>query len=337
MFAVGIDLGYGDTKVIGVGGRRERFPSRWAPFQSTKEWGMGGKILVLSVDGEPPTVAGESATNMAGVREPVGDGRLVDRGSLPILAAALWRTGAGANGQPAEVVLGSGTPLSFFQTEAPAAAAALQGRTFHLAAADGEERSITIDRVVMRPQGVGAALHLAAQGKFPAKSGIGVVIDIGSRTTDVLTLDLQTLEPIKSLSFSIEQGVGDAVARMIARIEEDTRHAPPVEVAREALGSQVEWRQRQVGGPEVAAPIYRDLADQIQTAIAQRLRANLSKVGAMAVVGGGAGVMGEALEALAPGTRLVVDPGDVQYANALGFQMVAEKSMGRKVPIHGRG
>ena len=96
---------------------------------------------------------------------PFADGRLADPETLPLLAAALWQ--AGVEG---DVALGSGPPLGRFAAEKNAARAALEGRVLRLS--DGaRERTVRIARLVLRPQGVGPALYLAARGLLPHRAG----------------------------------------------------------------------------------------------------------------------------------------------------------------------
>ncbi|MDA8147050.1 MAG: ParM/StbA family protein, partial [Thermaerobacter sp.] len=178
---IAVDIGYGDTKVVGADGRRHRFPSRWAPHRAAS-WGIGSTARVLSVDGREPFAYGEAADGLPGCREPQEDGRLTDPATLPLLAAAIH---AARVPDGAEVVLGSGLPLGSYDLEAHAAREALRGRT--LAIGQGKDvRRVTIRKVVLRPQGVGAALHLVATGVLRATSGLLLVVDVGSRTTDVL-------------------------------------------------------------------------------------------------------------------------------------------------------
>ncbi len=84
----GVDLGYGDTKVVGPDGQRVKFPSRWAKYDLKSWGGIGGNTLALRIDdGGDPFLFGDNATGPS-VREPQGDGRLADPDSLPLLAAA---------------------------------------------------------------------------------------------------------------------------------------------------------------------------------------------------------------------------------------------------------
>jgi|GEM_PF-1748564 actin-like ATPase involved in cell morphogenesis len=324
MISIGVDLGYGDTKVVGENGKREKFPSRWAP-QENRDWGMGGNATVLSINDEEPFVFGENATGST-VREPQGDGRLSDPDSYPLLAGALWMSGVGGSDSTTSIVLGSGTPLGTFEHEVAAAREALQGKEIAIKGGNGEIKRFMISRMVMRPQGVGAALYLLEQGLLKQQVGFGVVIDIGSRTTDVLTINLKNMEPIVPMSFSIQAGVGDAVTAVGKAIAKETGFVVPTDIAREALANPVFFKQREVGGPKVSEPILRSLTSKILDKLRENLREELDRVSALIPVGGGSALIGKKLEVLAPGTLIDIPPGDVQFANALGYRDAAARS-----------
>lgn len=324
MITIGIDLGYGDTKVIGADGKREKFPSRWAPTEA-KNWGFGGTTTVLTIDDGEPFFFGENAAG-ASVREPQGDGRLSDPDSLPLLAGALWVSGAGADGNTTELTIGSGTPLGTFEHEVAAAKEFLEGKEFSLKSVSGEVRKYKINKLVMRPQGVGAALFLLDQGLIKTQYGYGVVIDIGSRTTDVLTVNLKNMEPVVEMSFSIQAGIGDVVSGIGKAIAKETGFIVPTDIAREAISQTVVFKQREVGGPQVSEPILNNLASKVLDKLRENLREELDRITALIPVGGGSSLIGHKLEVLAPGAMIKIPSEDVQFANALGYRDAANRS-----------
>ena len=324
VITVGIDLGYGDTKVIGVDGKREKFPSRWAGTEA-KNWGIGGSTTILTINDGEPFFFGDNATG-ANVREPQGDGRLSDPDSLPLLAGALWMSGAGTDGNLAEIVLGSGTPLGTFEHELNAAKEFLEGKEFDIKSVSGEMRKFKLSKLVMRPQGVGAALYLLDQGLIKTQYGYGVVVDIGSRTTDVLTVNLKNMEPVVEMSFSIQAGVGDLVSGISKAIAKETGFIVPTDIAREAISQTVVFKQREVGGPKVSEPLMNTLASKILDKLRENLREELDRITALIPVGGGSTLIGHRLEALAPGTLIKIPAEDIQFANALGYRDAASRS-----------
>ncbi len=67
MIVLGVDLGYGDTKVVGPDSGRAKFPSRWAATEA-KNWGIGGSSTILTINDSDPFFFGDDATG-AGVRD----------------------------------------------------------------------------------------------------------------------------------------------------------------------------------------------------------------------------------------------------------------------------
>ncbi len=320
MQVVAADIGYGQVKWV-AGSRRGRFEAAWAPHTPGAEsWGLGSQPEVLRI-GDQGVIAGDRAASLPGAHRPFGPGRLADPEALPLLAQALWE--AGAEG---EVMLGSGTPLGAFAQERAAARAAREGRTLHLS--DGRrERTMRIARVVLRPQGVGAALFLAAQGRMPAGPGYGLVVDVGSRTTDVLCLELRDLTPVTALSFSLESGVSTVAGALAAAIQRATGHLPPPDLAQAALMAPAAWHGRTFGGPAEAAPHLDALAETIAAELRRRLGGDLGRVAATALVGGGALLLGDRLAELAPGRPIPVRPEEAVFANALGYTWAAERAL----------
>ena len=317
---VAADIGYGQVKWV-AGSRRGRFEAAWAPHTPGAEsWGLGSQPDVLRI-GDHGVLAGDQAASLPGAHRPFGAGRLADPEALPLLAQALWESGA-----EGEVVLGSGTPLGAFAQERAAARAALEGRTLHLS--DGRtERMVRIARVVLRPQGVGAALFLASQGRMPAGPGYGLVVDVGNRTTDVLCLELRDLTPVVALSFSLESGVSTVAGALAASIQRATGHLPPPDLAQAALSGPVTWHGRICGGPAEATPHLEALAEAIAAELRRRLGGDLGRVATTALVGGGALLLGDRLTALALGRLIPLRPEEAVFANALGYTWAAERGL----------
>jgi hypothetical protein len=318
MDAVGVDMGYGQTKWA-HGAARGTLASVWHPADGAgADWGLGGPA-VLSVDGRP-AVAGEDAACHPGARRPFGDGRLADPEALPLLGAALWQ--AGVEG---DVALGSGPPLGSFAAERDAARAALEGRTIRLG--DGRrERTFRIARLVLRPQGVGAALYLAARRQLPAGGGYAVVVDVGTRTTDVMAASLRDLSPVFDLCCSLGLGVATAANALGRDVQRRTGHLPPFGVAEAALRAPQPWQGGTVGGLEDASPYLDALAAAIRREVQRVFGDAAQQVAAIAPVGGGAVLLGERLEGLLPGRVVPMTEHEMVQANALGFCWAAERA-----------
>ncbi|KPV47619.1 MULTISPECIES: ParM/StbA family protein [Acidiplasma] len=321
MITIGLDLGYGDTKVISENEQRYIFPSRWAKAES-RNWGIGGNIPIISVDDGDSFVFGKDAIG-SGVRQPQEDSRLSDPNSYPLLAAALWVTNLGK--ENTEVTLASGTQLGSFEKEVEKARNLLEGKTIKIKSSAGEEQKFTISKLVMRPQGVGAAIYLLNRGLIRKQYGNAVIIDIGFRTTDVLTINMENMEPIVELSFTIQAGVGDVVSGISKVIAKETGFIVPADVARDAISSKVVYSQKEVGGPIVSQPLLDALAQKVIDDMRENMREDLDRITALIPVGGGSILVGQKLDELAPGHMVKVPVEDMQFTNVLGYRIAASQ------------
>ena len=318
MDSLGVDLGYGLCKWAHAASRG-CFASVWRPDGTgTEGWGMAAPA-VLSVDGVP-LVIGDAAASHPAARRPFGDGRLADPEALPLLAAALWQ--AGVDG---DVALGSGPPLGSFAAEKDAARSTLEGRTLRLS--DGaRERAVRIARLVLRPQGVGAALYLAARGLLPPSGGYAVVVDVGTRTTDVMAASLRDLSPVFDLCCSFGLGVATAANALARDVQRRTGHLPPFDLSAAALREPQPWQGGSVGGPAEAAPHLEGLSAAIRREIHRVFGDAAQQVAVLAPVGGGAVLLGERLDGLLPGRVVAMADQERVQANAIGFCWAAERS-----------
>ena len=172
--------------------------------------------------------------------------------------------------------------------------------------------------MVLRPQGVGAALYLASEGALPSDPGYGAIVDVGTRTTDVLTVDLPTLTPVPELCFSLEAGVATAAEALPAAVQAKTGRLPPPDVAVAALTAPVAWGAGTVGGS--AAKVHLDdLAATVRTEVRRRFGGDADRVLVHALVGGGSVLLGDRLAHLLPGRTVEIGAEDAVFANALGF------------------
>ena len=315
MEIVAIDLGYGSVKVAMADGRRMAFPARFAPAREADSgWGLGHDSHPLSVNGNL-VVVGAAAAGLPGVREPIGDARLGDPDSMPLLAAALWD--AHVEG---DVVLASGLPLGAFSTEAEPARRALHARTLRLARGR-VQRQVRIGRVLLRPQGVGAALHLYSTGRLQRGPGWAAVVDIGARTTDALVVDRETMRPVRELSLSLDRGLAQAIAEMAGG---GGIYPLPIDLAERALRDPVQWHGRTVGGPDEAAPILQALAGQIGDVLAHRWGGEIGRMVQTVLVGGGGALLAPHMGTLFPVPPTAVPVRDAIYANASGYLLSAQ-------------
>lgn len=314
MQAIGVDLGFGAVKAVWHGGKAV-FPSVWseAPEGDATTWGLGQGAAALEVDGRR-VIVGPAADRLPGAHRPFGDGRLADPEALPLLAAALW-----ASGVQGDVALGSGTPLARFAAERDAARRALEGRTLHLAC-DDHATTVRIARLVLRPQGVGAALWLLTRDLLPT-DGLAVIVDVGTRTTEIVTLDLADASPVLPLCWSTAVGVTQAAESLAAEAEAATHWPPPVDQCIARLrGQSPTWHGQALPEP---GPHLDRLAGTLRADILRRIGDAAGRVSAVALVGGGCVLLGDRLRGALPGAAIPLSPEEAVFANAEGYRAAA--------------
>ncbi len=310
--AVGIDVGYGVTKWVGPLGHGSA-PSVWAAAgQDGAAWGMQGTRRLV-VDGMAVCVGAEAEASPDAHR-PFGDGRLADPEALPLLGAAIWATGC-----QGDIVLGSGMPLGRFAQEREESKAALEGRVLRLGDGTHEVR-VRIARLALRPQGVGAALSLLARGLLSG-DGLGCVIDVGTRTTDVVTLDLGDGHPVMPLCWSSTVGLATAGAALAADAAREVGWSPPLDLCMAALGGRTaRWHSRPLPSP---APYLDALAAGVRADVRRHMGSAAGRVSAVALVGGGCVLLGERLHGILGGDVVPLNADEAVRANAEGYRVAA--------------
>ncbi len=76
----------------------------------------------------------------------------------------------------------------------------------------------------------------------------------------------------------------------------------------------------------MSGPILESLSNRIIDRLREYLRGGeLDMITALIPVGGGASLIGDRLEVLAPGVMVKISPEDAPFANALGYKDAAER------------
>lgn len=324
MHSVGIDTGYGDIKVVGYGQKLVKFPSRWIPHEN-KSWAVNGISTGLSVDG----IGFSYGNNAIGknIHHLTKDKNLTDEETVPLLAAALWESGIENDGKTKEIVLGTGTPISSFEKDFESITETLEGREFVISAESGEERSYLIKKVVMVPQGFAAMLYLLNRRVINRREGLATIIDIGSKTTDLFTMNLYNFDPIAELCFTINRGIGDAVANLNRIIAKRTGFILPIDLASEALQKRVTFRNMRVGGEFFSEPVLRELGAELKDRILENFGADIDRITALIPMGGGANLIGREFRSLAPDSYISVLEDTRVFGNAFGYKQVADDAL----------
>lgn len=323
-----IDLGYGDVKVM-TKSKRFTFTSGYAPFRPA-DMGIGVAYgTSVQVDGRTmgPHIVGEKAKYYPGYTEPVGDSRLGQEEILPLIAEAMVQAGDDLNG---DIILSTGAPLDLYPKEKSSINRWLN-KTFVLNTTNGFSRAVTIRKIITRPQGIAAAISLAAEKKLPRTPGIGVIVDIGSRTTDIVSIALEHLEPVRPLCFSIPIGVGDFFNAAAEGIGKSLQGFRPKKSLVQQLVSHTKYAH--AGNTILLPPIFTQARTVTETTIANEIKTRLGEQASFVTtvigVGGGAveSILGGVLHKILPGvTVIALSPEESVYKNAEGYYVIAAES-----------
>lgn len=332
-----IDIGYGDVKVM-ANNHRFSFLAGYAPFRGG-DAGYGNSVGLRyaipelgQTDG--PFIVGDKSRLFQNYLEPSGDGRVGSVDALPLLAKAIFD--ARLEG---EIVLSTGAPIELYKHE-KGHASTWEGVHLDIHDTKGEARSVFISKVVLRPQGVAAAISLVGRKLMVRDPGLGIVVDIGSRTTDIATLSLEESGPpdmIEGLCFSIPKGVVDMVNKVAEQIGARLGGFPPPRhlVQKVMHRPTYTFSGVNVDLAKMVEAARHDVGRAIVNEIRRRLGDALGQVVAIAGAGGGARpeLLGSVVDGVVPTLRPTHLAGDGStYLNVEGYYIMGQSviaSVGR--------
>jgi plasmid segregation protein ParM len=306
-----VDVGHGWVKAVASDGRREMFPALLAPEPAGLDLGPLGNgvhwVVVRETGREEKYLMGEAASRLA--THNWTQDKAADPATLALVLAATAMLDAQA---PLELAVG--LPLSWFGRQREALRQALWGRQASVRVA-GREASIACERVVVCPQGVGAAVHALQAGAI-GEPGYHLVVDVGYRTTDWLVVEVDrdgAPHGLADLAGTVEQGIHDVHLATARGLEADTG---------------VSFREAELAGATVVAhgrevdlTPYRDaplagLTDEIARTVHVRMGDMVPKLRTVLLAGGGGQELAPRLRIGQAPHRVVPEP---MWANALGF------------------
>lgn len=340
MEILALDIGFGETKGM-FKDKTFTFRSGFAPFRKSDAAGSHSYGITVTAklkkpNGEieektlGPYIAGDKSMLYPNFTEPLSDERLGTDGALVLLGEAIVR--AGAYG---EIALATGAPLDLFVKERESVKV-WKDMELTVSTTNGKNYKVKISEIFMQPQSLGAAIALENLDRFPRLPGIGVVIDIGSKTTDIVSLAMseneEPLDIIRPLCFSLRGGVGDFFNRIgngIAR--ELGTFRPQTGLIKAAIGKETfSFSGKSCALRPIETAIRNEVVQSIQNEIRLRFGEQLPLVVAVAVVGGGAKpfLLGSVVEGLFPGAEIVPVELDIApLMNAAGFCSAAKQAM----------
>lgn len=299
-----IDIGYGDTKVR-VDNNVFKFKSGFAPYRHA-DLGLGSTYgLSISIDDLSigPVIVGDPSVHYPGFIEPSENKRLGTEDGLPLLAEAVVR--AGISG---DIVLSTGAPIDLYQSEKDNLKKWLN-RVIKIRTTNNTSHDIRIVEAITRPQGIASAIYLASEEKFPKEHGIALIIDPGSRTTDVISISLPSLDPIKSLCFSIPVGVSDLFNGIATSLGKELNGFRPKRniVQKQYANKFFEFRGKKVELQPIIEANKDIILGQLENEIRKRIGDQADDIIAIAGSGGGAldDLLGNILTRLYPGVYVI--------------------------------
>ena len=334
-----IDMGYGDTKAMSYGPTNPRlvFRSAFAPFRSSgvplgTSYGITVETSRMDMDLGPesrnvgPFIVGDKSPLYPGATEPAGKERLGTDAALLFIGEAMLRSGISG-----DFILSTGAPLDLFAEESRKASR-LSGVDITVKSTKGQTVKGRIVNVITRPQGFAAAMALRGADKFPKVPGIAVLVDIGSRTTDVMSIALtetgEGLDPIPPLCFSIPVGVGEFLNRIGEGISRELKDFQPQRTLIQAnLGQKMfHYSGKSCELAPIEAAARTSTVGVIVEEIRRRFGEQIPMVVSLAVVGGGAkpNLLAPVSRGLFPGAvPLEIDPDHAVFMNTEGYLLAA--------------
>lgn len=315
---ISVDVGYSHTKAA-TDGRRAIFPSVWGEVQQSHMTGYGlengaGYIQVETEDGA--WFIGDAALEQSSMQS-----RRQDRGwiktpeyrALILAAMSELTTGSGI-----AVRMVTGLPVSYMSDRDEVKT---QFKGTHSIRCEGRRaQRFDITDIEVLPQGLAAILSEALDDNGnippgPLSEGLVGLLDIGGHTINVATF--KELREIVPKTTSIDGGLWTPMAEIGKQInaafpgQELRGHDVVSAVVSGTIRHYGEERDVSGIAQDILGPFARRIVDD-----ASQVWGSAAQLDVLLISGGGAEVVGPALQAEYPHARVVSDP---QWANTVGY------------------
>jgi plasmid segregation protein ParM len=322
-----IDIGYSHTKGA-TDGRRTIFPSVWGEVQQSHlDLDLATRNGYMQTETDDGTwFIGDSAIEQSGLQSRRQDRGWIETPEYRALMLTAVTELTGATGITIQMV--TGLPVGYFADRAN-----LIGwlRAAHQVRRGGRRRAqrIEVSDVVVLPQGLAAVLSeaLDERGKIklgPISQGMVGLLDIGGHTVNVATF--KELREIARQTSSIDAGMWGPLTEIGKRINagfpgQELRGHDIVEAVK-AGKIRHYGEERDVSGivRDVLKPFARKIVDE-----ASQIWGSAARLDVLLIAGGGAEVVGAALEAEYPHAQIVSNP---QWANVEGYLRFGRRHFG---------
>ena len=321
----GIDLGYSHTK-IAAAGLLARFPSVWGNVERSR-FSLNGDcadMVILTISGDGQWIIGEGALRASRFAPRLESRDWIASPEYKRLYLAALTELTTAN--YAEVQVVTGLPVNYFAQDRERLAAQLGGE-FRVRREGRNWQKFRVSRVEVIPQPFGTLLSavLDERGRIAdqelAAGRVGIV-DIGGKTTGYLSVD--SLAEIPPETGSIDIGCWEALTLIRDRVN---ARFPGLELADHEVvrlvvnGATVRYYGETHDVSDLTAEALTPLAGQIIAEATQRWDGG-ARLDAILVTGGGAALVGPALQQRFRHARIVPD---AAFANARGYYRFARR------------
>lgn len=335
MEKVAVDLGYGFVKAISSSGKRALFPSLagkgferpMTDLFGRQEEGLAN--MQVEYEGEQYFL-GELA------KESRSASRIFERERFShVYTHLLLHAAVQAVTDPATtaVKLATGLPLDFYQAQAKAFQQSITGRELALAWQSGlfagRSRAVQIEEALVFPQGAAAVFSalLTHEGSFAypglmKEGALIALIDIGFRTTDYVTVELQAggaFTPVARLSGTVEEGIVNMHRDLRQAFKEQSGGADLTEffIGRLLKDGEISYKGKRLD--------FSDTIDRSKQSIASNITDRLKGVWAeeadlfegIFLAGGGGSLVESRLQPSFDHRLILIQ--ESQFANAIGY------------------
>ncbi len=317
---IAVDIGYSAVKAVSKSGKRITFPSVVAPGSENPLNGLFRKGVEHRVSVRPYLgskaeskrfLVGDAALHALSATATLSREKPVEMHDV-LLVTTAYLLGAG------RTELAVGLPLAYYRNQKDTLRRRLESLSVWVSVNGGPEEHVAFNRVVVVPQGVGAAF--AVKDEYPDGGYVGL-LDIGCYTTDYLLFESKggSLIPIPGAHGSFEIGVY-LVQRALADAYQGITGAPlPSRRQGEVLlsaasGEKVRYRGQAIELTDAYREAQAAVGQQIIHTIMAEWGDRADSLASVILVGGGALVFADAFKELNAEV-----PAEPTFANAIGF------------------
>lgn len=316
MTDAGIDIGYNGTKV-----KTHRHLARFASIVGTPErsrFGVNGaaETILLTVPDDGTWLVGDEAIRQSRFAPRLEDRRWIESAEYYRLMLAAFTEAAGGS---ATLRVVTGLPVAFFEQDKERLRQRFEGKhTVQRAGRRAQTLTVETCRVIPQPFGalLGAAFDDRGRIADPAlATGHVGVIDVGGKTTNLLSA--HRLADIARETASVNSGAWDVVRAVREFLASE---CPDLDLRDHEIVQAIRARQTNYYDDVVDLT---DIVDEALAALTREVIAQASqlwnsgaRLEAILVAGGGAHLVGPALQRHFRHARVVEEP---VFANVTGY------------------